>query len=280
MIVFPHIKINIGLNVVEKREDGYHNIETVMYPVAGLADILEVVFPTSATEEERKNGYVWRTTGRQLNCPIEKNTCIKALRLLGEKKQLPLVGLHLHKVVPDGAGLGAGSADASFVIKELNKLLELGLTVDEMKEIAVRVGADCPFFIDDQPAYAEGVGEQLTGISLPHIANKKILIVKPDVSVSTAEAYAAITPRRPELNVSEVVKRDVVEWRKLLRNDFEEGVFEKHPELRELKERMYDMGALYAQMSGSGSAIYGIFDEKHEVPQNAFGELFTWRGRL
>ncbi len=276
MIVFPHIKINIGLNVVSRREDGYHDIESFMYPVKGLADILEIVFPTNST-----NNVSFQTTGIGCGVEPEKNICVRAINLLSTVRQLPPIAMHLHKIVPNGAGLGGGSADCAFVLKHVNSLLNLGLSSDELRSLATQLGADCPFFIDDTPAIARGIGEVLTPFDVPQLVGKKIVIAKPDVSVSTAEAYAAITPAKPSVEIEEVLQSDIRSWKSKLRNDFEEGIFARLPELEFLRNRMYGFGALYAQMSGSGSAVYGIFDGDVELPDNSkFGDMFVWKGTL
>lgn len=278
MIVYPNAKINLGLNIVEKRPDGYHNIETVFYPI-NLADALEIVFPTDSTEP-----YVWQSSGRTVDCPPEKNLCIKALLCLRNAAQergisMPTVGLHLHKIVPMGAGLGGGSADAAFVIKYLNDLLRLGFSNAELSALSATIGADCPFFIENRPQFATGIGDVLSPISVD-LAGKWLLLIKPPISVPTKTAYSKVHPHKPQKSVAEIVSMPIAEWRNWLVNDFEESVFAEYPEIAHLKEYIYAQDAIYAAMSGSGSSIFGIFEHEPNINKNFDTNFFVWKGRL
>ncbi|MCR5696977.1 MAG: 4-(cytidine 5'-diphospho)-2-C-methyl-D-erythritol kinase [Marinilabiliaceae bacterium] len=272
MLLFPNCKINLGLNIVGVRPNGYHDLETVFYPLA-LADVLEIVFPENQTQE-----YVWQSSGIALDIPEEKNLCIKALKLLKREYTIPPVAMHLRKNVPFGAGLGGGSSDAASVITGLNMLLHLGMSTEKMCSIAAQIGADCPFFIINKPMAAEGIGEILKPINI-YLKGRKILLVKPDVSMSTAEAYAQIECNKPELGPADWVVTNIVNWKRRLTNDFEKPVFARFPQLAQIKEQLYASGATYVAMSGSGTAIYAIFDTT--IPQHLkFADCFVWSGEL
>jgi len=248
MISFPNAKINIGLNVVSKRPDGYHNLETVFYPVQ-LSDALEII-PSNVRE--------FSFSGIEITGNLEHNLVVKAYELLKKDYNLPLVKLHLHKAVPFGAGLGGGSSDAAFTIKMLNELFDLKIPVIKLKEYAAKIGADCPFFIENKPAFATGIGDLLQPVSLD-LSEYVIVILKPDVSVSTPDAYRNIIPSDPGFSLKDIEKLPIEEWKGVIKNDFEKTVFQKYPEIEKLKKNMYDNGAVYASMSGSGSAVFGIF---------------------
>ncbi len=248
MIVFPNAKINIGLNVVSRREDGYHNLETIFYPVK-LSDALEI---TDSGKTE------FSLSGLRIDSPSENNLVYKAYSLLKKDFKLPALKIHLHKIIPFGAGLGGGSSDAAFALKLISKYCKLDLSTAELKKYASKIGADCPFFIENQPAFASGIGDQLEPVNID-IAEYEIVIVKPRISVSTPEAYRNIKPSQPSFSLKELNKIPIDEWRNLVVNDFERTVFPTYPEIQILKETLYEMGALYASMSGSGSAVFGIF---------------------
>ncbi|MDE6527383.1 MAG: 4-(cytidine 5'-diphospho)-2-C-methyl-D-erythritol kinase [Muribaculaceae bacterium] len=259
MIVFPNAKINIGLRIVERRADGYHNIESVMVPV-GWCDILEMVPSASGRE-------TLAVTGSALDCPPEKNLVVKALRALEvyTGRPLPPFDIYLHKLIPDGAGLGGGSSDASSAIMMANELAGLGLTKEQMAAVAAKVGADCPFYIYNRPMLAQGIGEVLTPVELPDLAGLGIAIVKPDAeAVSTREAYAGVVPSALGCGESllEAVARPVAEWQgsTLLVNDFEPTVFALRPRIADTLERLRAYKPLYSAMTGSGAAVFGIFD--------------------
>lgn len=250
MITFPNAKINLGLYVERKREDGYHDLSTVFYPIP-LTDAVEVV--------EAKETALF-TYGNPVDCPPEKNLVMKAYRLMEEEFKLPPVAIHLYKHIPDGAGLGGGSSDATSVAKILNSMFALGLSEEEIAVRVKRLGADCPFFAYNRPMAARGIGDLLEPVDVD-LRGYTMIVVKPDVSVPTAAAYAGVTPRVPETDVEKLVAKPVGQWKELLVNDFEESIFPKHPKLSAIKQSLYDAGAVYASMSGSGSAIFGLFED-------------------
>ena len=261
MILFPNAKINLGLRVLGKRPDGYHNLATIMVPVP-WCDILELI-----AAEDREEGIRLHMEKEIDGCDAENNLVVKALRALERHigRALPALDVYLKKQIPFGAGLGGGSADASFAIRGANELFGLGLSDAKMAEVALTVGADCPFFIYNRPMMAEGVGEILSPVELPALSGKSIVIAKPSSeAVSTREAYAGVRPR--PLAEGETVCAEtttpICEWQSsaVLANDFEQSVFPLRPEIADVKRRMLEAGALYASMSGSGASVYGIFD--------------------
>ncbi len=270
MIAFPNAKINLGLQVTERRPDGYHNLETLFYPVP-LADILEVV---------PGNSFQFKATGLELDAEPGKNLAVRAYDLLRKEFDLPPVRIHLHKVIPFGAGLGGGSADAAFMLNMVNELFSLRLTTDRLKSFAARIGADCPFFIENRPAFASGTGHILSPANID-LSAYHLVIAKPPYGVSTAEAYRSITPRKPETPLTEILSRPADEWKEFLSNDFEDPVFRLYPGIRDLKEQFYRSGAVYASMSGSGSAVFGLFRERIPDLTEFSGEgLFVYQNRL
>ena len=276
MITFPIAKINLGLNVVERRPDGYHNLETVFYPVY-IKDALELTmmntrFP-SAVDCDIK------VTNLHIEGDEQKNLVVKAYKLLKEDfPQLPRVHAHLYKGIPTQAGMGGGSSDCAYMIRLLNEMFTLGLSDERMIQYAARLGADCPFFILSRPAYAEGIGEQLQPISLD-LSSYYIAVVRPDIPVSTKEAFSLIKPVKPARNCRDVVMQPVETWRNELTNDFEQSVFTLHPEIGAIKERIYDLGAVYAAMTGSGSSVFGLFREEIKIGEH-FPDMFTYCSRL
>lgn len=282
MIAFPCCKINLGLNIVEKRPDGYHNLETVFYPIP-LTDALEMRsmhkdFPCV----ERCTISV---TGDAVECRPEDNLVVKAYNLVADRYNIPRVHIHLHKAIPSQAGLGGGSSDAAYMIRLLDERYKLNIGIAEMERLAAKLGADCPFFITSEPSYATGIGEQLMPIATDrnckgYLSGKWIVLVKPDVAISTKEAFANIKPKKPVVNCREIVLRPVEEWKDALTNDFEESIFPAHPELAAIKQALYNNGALYAQMSGSGSTIFGIFSNKPEGIEDKFAEHKVWTLKL
>ena len=250
MIAFPNAKINLGLNIVSKRPDGYHNIETVFYPI-DLCDALEIVPAKEGT-----------TKFFQMGMPEEddpqKNLVMKAYRLLESHHVLPSLDIYLDKHIPLGAGLGGGSADAAFMLRLLNDFAELNLSSEQLEEYAGQLGADCAFFIRNRPVFAEGIGTVLTPISLS-LEGYRIALIKPDVHVSTQEAYAHVKPQQPQEHITDILQLPVNEWKNRLINDFEASVFARYPQIEKIKQRLYEDGALYASMSGSGSSVFGIF---------------------
>lgn len=276
MITFPIAKINLGLNVVERRPDGYHNLETVFYPVY-IKDALELTmmntrFP-SAVDCDIK------VTNLHIEGDEQKNLVVKAYKLLKEDfPQLPRVHAHLYKGIPTQAGMGGGSSDCAYMIRLLNEMFTLGLSDERMIQYAARLGADCPFFILSRPAYAEGIGEQLQPISLD-LSSYYIAVVRPDIPVSTKEAFSLIKPVKPARNCRDVVMQPVETWRNELTNDFEQSVFTLHPEIGAIKDRLYDLGAVYAAMTGSGSSVFGLFREEIKIGEH-FPDMFTYCSRL
>ena len=250
MLFFPNAKINIGLNITSKRADGYHNLESIFYPIA-WRDILEII-PSKQLSFDSSG----------LSITGQGNLCLKAYELMKSHYGIAPVSMHLHKNIPIGAGLGGGSSDAAFTLMALNTIFELGLEKDELKKMAAQLGADCPFFIDNAPSLASGIGELLNPIDLD-LFNYHLLVVKPNIFVSTVEAFSAIVPQTPSLSLEEEIKMPVKKWR--LKNDFEDSIFPKYPELFEIKRSLIQAGALYSSMSGSGSSIYGIFSEKPQL---------------
>ncbi len=272
MIFFPSCKVNIGLDVLRRRADGFHDIETLMVPVAGLCDILEIV-PAGG------EGVEFGQSGIAVDCVPERNLCVKAYELMRRRFGIGGVGMHLHKVVPFGAGLGGGSADAAFVIKGIDKVFSLGLDGETMEGLAAELGSDTAFFVRNAPQIATGRGEVLTPFPVD-LSGRYIVIVKPDVSISTAGAYAEIAPAVPEVPLSERLAADITTWRDTVANAFEPAVFAWHPLLAEIKELLYKEGAVYASMSGSGSAVYGIFDDVPDGLRGRFGGVFVYEQML
>jgi len=252
MICFPNAKINLGLHILSKRPDGYHNIETVFYPI-NLCDALEIV----PAEDEKAT---FTQTGIPVAGEPENNLVVKACNLLKKDFDLPEISIYLRKQIPIGAGLGGGSSDAAFMIKLLNDFAGLKLSVEQMEEYAGRIGADCPFFIQNKPVFAEGTGNIFSSVNVS-LQDYHFIIVKPEISVSTKDAYAQVKPQQPAISLKEIIRLPVNEWKNHLVNDFEPGVFAQYPEIGEIKQRLYAEGALYASMSGSGSAVFGIFDK-------------------
>lgn len=259
MICFPNAKINIGLNIVARREDGYHNLETIFYPVP-ITDSLEIV---TAPEGEATS---FHNYGIEVDGASDNNLVMKAYRLLSAHYDLPELKIFLRKNIPFGAGLGGGSADAAFMIKLLNDQFSLELSEEQMERYAAKLGADAPFFIRNKPVFATGIGDEFHEISFS-LKGYFIVLIKPDVAVSTPEAYSLVKPRQPEISLTEIIRRPIEEWKDLLRNDFEESVFLRKPVIGGIKQSLYDMGAVYASMSGSGSSVFGIFKEQPELTE-------------
>lgn len=252
MIVFPNAKINIGLDIVRRRNDGYHDLETVMMPVP-WCDILEIVPAQGDTD-------TLTVTGRGVDCPPEKNLVMKAVKALRETVDFPPVDIYLEKIIPDGAGLGGGSADAAFALTCIDSLFGLGLPRRRLAEAAARIGADCPFFIYNNVSLCTGTGTDIKAFPLRLPSPLWIAIVKPDESVSTREAYAGVTPSVPVTPLTELLTLPVSHWQGAVKNDFEASIFPAHPAIAAVKQALLDMGAVYASMSGSGSAVYALFD--------------------
>jgi 4-diphosphocytidyl-2-C-methyl-D-erythritol kinase len=248
MIVYPIAKINLGLQVTEKRPDGFHNIETVFYPVP-IQDALEVV---------ESDSFKISITGIDLHEDPEKNLVVKAYHLLKNDFQLPSVSIHLHKNVPVGAGLGGGSSDAASMLLLLNDLFQLEISEEKLLEYALTLGSDCPFFIRQKPAFARGRGELLEEVPVS-LKGYHLVVVKPPVHIATAEAYKDVVPAGSRISLKALVRFSVTKWQGNLQNQFERTVFAKHPEVAEIKQTLYKFGATFALMSGSGSAVFGLF---------------------
>ena len=276
MITFPNAKINLGLDIVEKRPDGYHNLETVFYPIP-LCDILEI---TPATAPDAPD-YTFRMYNAVFEGNNDDNLVIKAYKALAADHKLPKVDISLYKHIPTGAGLGGGSADAAFALKMLNDIAKLGLTAEQLRGYASRIGADCAFFIDNTPAYATGIGEILSPTPCS-ICGYHLVLVKPDIHVSTKDAYALVTPQKPQQPLTEIAQRPIQEWKGAMKNDFEKSIFTKHPAMEKVKEQLYAMGAVYASMSGSGSSFFGIFKDEQDIERikELFPGMFCWCNKM
>lgn len=261
MVTFPNAKINLGLNIVEKRPDGYHNLETLFYPIA-LQDVLEVT-PRAA---EAEGNYSMTMYNAPFKGRSEDNLVIKAYNALAADFTLPKLDFFLQKNIPTGAGVGGGSADAAFALKMINEIASLSLSDHELEKYAVSIGADCTFFIHNTPAFATGIGNILSPAECS-LKGYYLVLVKPEVHISTKDAYALVKPEKPTISILDIVKRPVGEWRDLLKNDFEKSVFAKYPDIAEIKTKLYSIGAEYASMSGSGSSFFGIFKEQQNVAE-------------
>ena len=271
MLSYPNAKINLGLDVIEKRPDGYHNIETVFYPI-GLSDVLDV------EPSETCSDYSFSTSGISIEGDPEENLIIKAYRLLNSQYQIPAIDITLIKQIPFGAGLGGGSSDAAFMLKTLNKMFELKITSGKLEKIASLLGADCPVFIKNKPVFATGTGNIFTPVKLS-LKAYYLLLIKPDIHVSTPEAYSLVVPEKPGISLFDSIQKPITEWKTLIKNDFEKSVFKKYPQIEKIKQDLYSMGALYASMSGSGSSVYGIFEKEPETNQE-FEHYFVVGGYL
>lgn len=271
MISFPNAKINLGLNIVRKRDDGYHDLETLFYPVA-FRDALEIL--PASDPSETPSGVRLHLSGKTVEGSPDKNICVKAWHLLkADFPDLPSIDLHLYKAIPMGAGLGGGSADGSFTLKMLNDLFDLGLTGASLEAYALKLGSDCPFFIRNTPCFASGRGESMIESSLD-LSGYAFLLVHPGIHVSTAVAFSGVRPSVPQQSIADIVSMDVALWRGHLVNDFERTVFAAFPAIQTLRDSLYDAGAIYAAMTGSGSSVFGIFP-KNGLPEIRFPEDHT-----
>jgi 4-diphosphocytidyl-2-C-methyl-D-erythritol kinase len=268
MVSFPHCKINLGLNVVSKRADGFHNIETCFYPVP-RTDNLEII-PASE--------FSFTQSGLNVQGLQDDNLCMKAYHLLRKDFGMGNIKMHLHKVIPMGAGLGGGSSDGAFALRLLNSIFDLKISVEQLKNYAAQLGSDCSFFIEEGPRIGTGRGEIVKPASI-HLSGHYLVLIKPDINVSTVEAYAGINPQKTESPIGQILELPLEEWKNTLKNDFEESIFKKYPLIRQLKEKMYSHGAVYASMSGSGSSVFGIFKKPVELKKD-FSGLDYWSGEL
>jgi 4-diphosphocytidyl-2-C-methyl-D-erythritol kinase len=269
MVTFPNAKINLGLSITEKRPDGFHNIESCFYPVL-WTDVLEII-PAQT--------FAFSSSGITIPGDPATNLCVKAYQLMQKDHALPPVHIHLHKIIPIGAGLGGGSADGAFTIKLLNTLFELGLQTQEMEAYARPLGSDCAFFIRNEPVFCYGKGDQFENITVD-LSRYFIVLVNPQIHVGTAEAYAGIRPKQPEYAIKETLDLPIHEWKHRLSNDFEITVCARYPAIAEIKEVLYTQGALYASMSGSGSTVYGIFEEEKDLAAFFSPPYMIWQGKL
>lgn len=296
MILYPNCKINLGLNIVGKRPDGYHDIETIFLPIP-LSDCLEL-------NPAQEDSFVM--DGRELDCSAADNLVMRVLAMLrAEEIDVPPVAVRLTKNIPSGAGLGGGSTDAAFMIKGLNELFNLGLTDRQMAARVGRIGADCPVFIADKPVYAEGKGDVFSELPVPMVRKQYdvlpactgtpspsiqllvpasldgywLVLVKPDDFISTREAYSVVKPHPSSVSLTDIISSPVKTWRGRMMNAFEESVFPAHPVVRGICEQMYMLGATYAAMSGSGSTVYGLFKQK-PVLGDVFADSFQWECQL
>ncbi len=247
MILYPNAKINLGLNIESKRSDGYHNISSVFYPIYDCFDILEIV---------SSNSFLFTSSG--IPIPGSNNLCIKAYDLLKLKFNIPAVHIHLHKKIPIGAGLGGGSSDGAFVLKGLNDLFKLNISNKILKDLALELGADCPFFIENEPKYITGIGDLMENIKLD-LSMYEIRLVDSKIHINTKNSYSNIVPKSQKLKLSELIRRPIRFWKDLITNDFEQIVFKNHPKLSKVKENLYVKGAVFSSMTGTGSTIYGLF---------------------
>lgn len=273
MLLLPNCKINIGLNIVSKRSDGYHNLETVFFPIP-LRDNLE--FKEIENEDVP---YRLVSGGVPIEGKPEDNLIVKVYLDMKAEFNLPALELSLYKNIPMGAGLGGGSSDAAAMMKGLNEAYNLQLSAEDMEKRLAKFGADCPFFVRNKPAYATGIGDELTNCNVS-LKDKFIVLVKPDVFVSTKEAYAHVTPKLPAIPLAEAIKLPFETWKEQIVNDFEQSVFPFHPELPAIKQTLYDMGAVYASMSGSGSTMYGIFNRPTPEANEVFDKCFVYTKKL
>ncbi len=279
MLSFPNAKINLGLNVVEKRSDGFHNIESVFYPV-GWCDALEIIKATN---------FSFSSTGLEIPGNLKNNLIIKAFDLLhelitiqtkknsGKKNTKSQIAIHLHKVLPMGAGIGGGSADGAFALKMINEIFELELNIEQLQDFASRLGSDCPFFIENTPKFCFEKGNKFEEIELS-LQGKYILLVNPQIHISTVEAYSGVLPKKPLISIQEILKSPISEWKGVLINDFEEEIIKNHPKIGQIKSHLYDLGASYASMTGSGSTVFGIFDKEVEPVEKYFKDCILWQG--
>ncbi len=258
MISFPNCKINIGLHITAKRNDGYHNIETIMTPVQ-WCDGLEIVINNDAASKVE-----FKSSGIRFNSDKENNLCIKAYKLLAERFPLPPVKFHLHKIIPIGAGLGGGSSDSAFVLKMLNELFKLNLSTDELEKLAAQLGSDCPFFLHNKTLFCYERGDKFENVQIKE-KEYFVVLVKPKLHVNTIQAYSWITPIKRKQSIKKLIELPIEEWKLNIFNDFENAVFERYPTIKNIKARLYKQGALYASMSGSGSTVFGIFNEKKHL---------------
>jgi len=266
LVTFPNCKINLGLNIIGKRDDGYHNLETAFYPLP-FYDVLEII-------TSDKTGNEFFLSGINIEDDTKNNLCLKAYDILKKDfPQLPSVKIYLQKNIPVGAGLGGGSADGAFMLTLLNEKFNLNISEEKLLQYALQLGSDCPFFIKNKPCFAQSRGEILEEIAL-NLSGYKLILVNPHIHINTAWAFSQIQPSVSEISIKEIIQQPVLQWKESLKNDFEEAVFTAHPSLQKIKQQLYHAGAVYAAMSGSGSTIFGIFESNVGFSGNIFGEKY------
>ncbi len=251
MVIFSNAKINIGLNITERRDDGFHNIESIFYPI-DLKDVLEIV--------KSDNGIQFTNMGIVVDSLPEDNLIIKAYNLIAQDYDIQLVKIHLHKIIPIGAGLGGGSSNAVYMLKLLNNFFELNISNEQLTNYAKQIGSDCAFFVKNIPTFASQKGDVFSNIELD-LSDYKIIVKNPSIFVSTQEAYSGIVPKKADSSLKDLINRPISEWKNTIKNDFETEIFKKYPKIKQLKTDFYNQGAIYASMSGSGSSVYGIFEK-------------------
>lgn len=275
MIVFPNAKINLGLQIIGKRTDGYHLLRTIFYPIP-LRDSLELVERTDGREAD-----TLEVRGDESISSENDNLVLRAVHALRSRYDFPYLELYLQKAIPSGAGMGGGSADATFTLKAVRDCFELSTTDAELEEIALSLGADCPFFVRNTPALGEGIGEVLTTLEHNPLERRVLVVVKPNLHISTARAFAGLGALQSDQeDIYSLIQLPLNEWEGRLVNDFERSLFPEYPILATLKQRLYDLGAVYASMTGSGAALYGIFDREVEGLSNLFTDCFVWQSRV
>jgi 4-diphosphocytidyl-2-C-methyl-D-erythritol kinase len=268
VVTFPNCKINLGLHILRKREDGFHDLETVFYPIP-LTDALEVIHET-----DNQKTVSFASSGIAIERKDEENICIKAYELLKKDFDLPPVKIHLHKTIPVGAGLGGGSSDGAFMLLLLNKKFSLNISEEKLIEYALQLGSDCPFFIKNKVCYATQRGERLTSVQLD-LSPYKIVLINPGIHINTGWAFSQIHPSENRMSVLEIIQESVKNWMEKLSNDFEEAVFKHHSAIKEIKEELYRKGAVYASMSGTGSTVFGLFAKDNFPELNFPKEYFV-----
>ena len=274
MIVYPNAKINLGLFITGRRSDGYHLLETGFLPIP-LCDVLEISLADDAAEDQLE------VVGAIETGALSDNLVLRAVRALHAVRPFPALSLRLTKHIPSGAGMGGGSADASFTLTAVNELCSLGLSPEELERIAVQLGADCPIFVRNQPALGRGIGELLSPLSLPQLEGYHLTIVKPEIHISTAEAFRGLLPIKPmETSLEALLSEPITSWSSAVINDFEPSLFPRYPELKEIKEKLYDLGADFALMTGSGAALYALSKEPLPLATFEGKGYFLWQGTL
>lgn len=273
MITFPNCKINIGLNITERRDDGFHNLETVFYPLP-FSDSLEIIHD----KVSKPGSVVFSHSGLKIDGNDENNLCLKAYRLLEKEHKLPAIKMHLHKSIPMGAGLGGGSSDGAFTLKMLNEIFKLGHSHDELLDYARQLGSDCAFFLENKPIHAHEKGDHFLPIDLD-LKGYWLVLAKPNIHVNTAEAYAAVQPKSPEKSLQELIKTPVEAWQGNIINDFERPISKKYEAIGRVISLLKELGGVYVAMSGSGSAVFGVFKNEVRV-KDKLGSSLVWTGYL